>query len=93
MCDLDLVFVYVAVAGPEKINDVRAFSCCTGLLDWFESLPNWCFVSADNAYPLTVKMLVPLNATELWSENHRPFQFYLSQLRIRIKNGFQKADN
>jgi hypothetical protein len=55
MCDPDLVFMYVAVAGPGKINDVRAFSCCTGLIDWFESLPNWCFVSADNTYPLTIK--------------------------------------
>jgi hypothetical protein len=63
MCDPDLVFMYVAVAGPGKINDVHALSCYTGLINWFESLPNWCFVSADNAYPLTIKMLVPLNAT------------------------------
>ncbi len=46
------------------------------------------FFSADNAYPLTIKMLVPLNATELWSQNHRTFNFYLSQLRIRIKMAF-----
>ncbi len=42
--------MYVAVAGPGKINDVCAFSCCIGLNDWFETLPNWCFVSADNAF-------------------------------------------
>jgi hypothetical protein len=76
--DPDLAFMYVAVADPGKINDLRAFSCCLGLIDWFESLPDWRFVSADNAYPLTIKMLVPLNATELWSENHRTFNFYLS---------------
>jgi hypothetical protein len=90
MCDPDLVFMYVAVTGSGKINDVRAFSCCTRLIDWFETLPNWCFVSADNAYPFTIKMLVPLNATELWSENHRTFNFYLSQLRIRIKMAFRR---
>ncbi len=44
MCDPDLVFMYVAVAGLGKINDARAFSRCMGLIDWFDSLPNWCFV-------------------------------------------------
>jgi hypothetical protein len=33
MCDPDLVFMCVAVAGPGKINDVRAFSCFMGLID------------------------------------------------------------
>ena len=71
MCDPDLLFMYVAVAGPGKINDSRAFSRCTGLIEWFVTLPDWCFVSADNAYPPTRKMLVPHNATELLSEYHR----------------------
>jgi len=82
MCDPDLVCMYVAVAGPGKINDSRAFSCCTGLIEWFETLPDWCFVLADNAYPLTQKMLVPHNAAELLSEYHRTYNFYLLQLRI-----------
>jgi hypothetical protein len=80
--------MYVAVAGPEKINEVRAFSRCMGLTDWFETLPNLCFVSTDNAYPMTIKMLIPHIATELWSEYCRTFNFYLSQLRIRIKMAF-----
>ena len=88
MCDPDLLFLYVAVADPGKINDVRALSRCTGLIDWFETLPDWCFVSADNAYPLTIKMLVPHNATGLWSEYHRAYNFYLSQLQIRIEMAF-----
>ena len=88
MCDPDLLFMYVAVAGPGKINDSRAFSRCTGLIEWFVTLPDWCFVSADNAYPPTRKMLVPHNATELLSEYHRTYNFYLSQLRIRIEMAF-----
>ncbi len=80
--------MYVAVADPGNINDVHAFNCCMGLIDWFESLPDWCFASADNAYPLTQKMLVPHNATELWSDSHIAFNFYLSQLRIRIEIAF-----
>jgi len=78
MCDPDLVFMFVAVAGPGKNNDSRAFSRCLELNDWFETLPDWCHVSAGNAYPLTRKMLVPHNATELLSEYHRTFNFYLS---------------
>jgi hypothetical protein len=53
MCDPDLLSVYDAVADPGKINDVRKFNRCIGLIDWFESLPDWCFVSADNAYLFT----------------------------------------
>ena len=33
-------------------------------------------------------MLVSHNATELWSEYHRAYNFYLSQLRIRIEMAF-----
>ena len=82
MCYLDLLFLFVAVTGPGKINDARTFSHCSGLIKWFETLPDWCFVSADNAYPLMTKMLVPHNATELVSEYHRTYNFYMLQLRI-----------
>jgi hypothetical protein len=37
MCGTDLLLLYVAGAGPGKINDVRAFSRCTGLIDWFRT--------------------------------------------------------
>ena len=59
---------------------------------WFcglvESLSDWCCVSADNAYPLRLKLLVPHNATELYSDSHTAYNFYLSQLRIRIEMAF-----
>ena len=93
MCDTDLLFMYVAVAGPGKINDSRAFSRCTGLIEWFVTLPDWCFVSADNAYPPTQKMLVPHNATELLIEYRRTYNFSLSQLRIRIEMAFVVSSN
>ena len=84
MCDTNLLFLYVAVTGPVKL------SCCTGLIDWFKTLRDWCFVSADNMYPLTLKMLVPHHATELLSEYYRAYNFYLSQLRIRIEMAFRR---
>jgi hypothetical protein len=77
MCDPDLLFVYVAVAGPGKIIDVRAFNYCMGLINYFKYLPDWYFVSADYAYPLTQKMLVLHNATELWSDSHNALNCYL----------------
>ncbi len=88
MRDQNLLFVHVAVAGPGKIKDVCTFNCCMGLIDWFKSLPDWCFVSADNSNPLTYKILVLHNETELWSDSHIAFNLSLSQLRIRIEMAF-----
>jgi hypothetical protein len=34
MCDPDLLFLHVAVAGPGKINDACAFSRFSGFVDW-----------------------------------------------------------
>jgi hypothetical protein len=88
MCDPDLLFVCVALASRGMNNDACAFNRCMGLIDWFKSLPDWCFVSKDNTYSLTQKMLVPHNETKLWSDSHTAFIFFLSQLRIRIEMAF-----
>ena len=88
LCDPDLLFLYVAVAAPGKVNDDRAFNRCSGLLDWLEALPSDFYVIADNAYVLSRRVLVPFDSTELKSEFHRVYNFYLSQLRIRIEMAF-----
>ena len=88
MCDADLLFIYVAVAGPGKINDSRAFSRLRELHKWMEGLPPWCIISADCAYGLSQRLLIPFNAAELLGDDHRTFNFYLSQLRIRIEMAF-----
>ena len=44
--------------------------------------------SADCMYGLTQRLLIPFNAAELLGDDHRTFNFYLSQLRIRIEMAF-----
>jgi hypothetical protein len=88
MCDADLIFMYVCVAGPGKINDVRAFSRLRKLLDWLPSLPSWVFLSADCAYLLTRRVMTPFDSAEMMGENCQAYNFYLSQLRIWIEMAF-----
>ena len=88
MCDPDLLFLYVAVAAPGKVNDIRAFGRCTDLLEWLEALPPQYYILTDNAYPLSDRVLIPFSGTEFWIEANRTYNFYLSQMRIRIEMAF-----
>ena len=88
MCDPNLLFTYIAVAGPGKINDNRAFSHLRDLQNWMQSLPPWCFVSADCAYGLNRRVMISFTSAEILGEGYRAYNFYLSQLRIRIEMTF-----
>ncbi len=61
LCDADLRFRYVAVSGPGKLNDIRAYKRCDELIEWINNLPNEYFLIGDNACPLSNKMLTPLH--------------------------------
>jgi hypothetical protein len=88
MCDPDLIFQFFEVAGPGKVNDVRAFSRCADLLQWLEDLPVQYFIGGDNAYPLSQRVLIPFSGGQVYDETNRTYNFYLSQLRIRIEMAF-----
>ena len=88
MCDPDLIFLYVAVVAPGKTNDVRAFGWCYALQQWLNALPDEYFISADNAYTISRRVLIPFSGGEAYVEVHRTYNFYLSQLRIRIEMAF-----
>lgn len=84
-----LEFLYLCVAGPGKTNDVRAFKRCDGLLAWLRALSEEYYISGDNAYILCNKVLTPHNNAQLGnSEHRRTFNYYLSQLRIRVEMAF-----
>ena len=76
MCDPDLLFLFVCVAAPGKVNDIRAFNRCRGLIDWLAILPLQYYTGGDNAYSLSRRVLVPFNASELFNETHRTYNFY-----------------
>jgi hypothetical protein len=88
MCDPDLLFLFFEIAAPGKVNNVRAFSRCADLLQWLENLPHEYFLGGDNAYPLSRRVLIPFSGGEVHNETNRTYNFYLSQLRIRIEMAF-----
>ena len=88
MCDPDLIFMFLSVTAPGKVNDVRAFHRCNILLDWLEALPNENFIGGDNAYPISQKVLIPFSGSEALDDDNLTYNFYFSQLRIRIEMAF-----
>ena len=88
MCDANCRFIFFCIAGPGKTNDFRAFSRCLELREWIDNLPTGFFVIGDNAYGLTNKLLVPFSGAQKALPYNRTYNFYLSQLRIRIEMSF-----
>ena len=89
MCDANLRIMYMSVAGPGNMNDARAYRKLMGLHNWLDQLESEYFCSGDNAYPLSNKMLIPFSGSERHdNEYNLMYNFYLSQLRIRIEMAF-----
>ena len=88
LCDHTLKFRYVCVAAPGKTNDNKAFDRCTGLQAWLATLPSRYFIVGDNAYPLSNKVLTPFKGRQKEDVYNSSYNFYLSQLRIRVEMAF-----
>jgi len=89
LCDPDLLFMYFCVAAPGKTNDVRAADRCLSLKDWLAKLPEGYFIGGDNAYTLTNKLATPYTKAEIGGDEHkRTYNYFFSQLRIRIEMAF-----
>ncbi len=89
LCDPDLLFMYFCIAAPGKTNDARAFDRCVGLKEWLARLPPEFFTCGDNAYILTRKLLTPYTTAEIGGDAlKRTYNYFLSQLRIRIEMAF-----
>jgi hypothetical protein len=87
--DHQLRFRYVSVAAPGKTNDGRAFLTeCPRLRQWLQQLSEKYFICADNAYPISNNLLVPFKGAEADVLYHAAYNFYLSQLRIRVEMAF-----
>ena len=51
-------------------------------------MPDDFFLVGDNAYPLSDKLLIPFSGATKHRTYCRTYNFYLSQLRIRIEMAF-----
>ena len=88
MCDVNLRFTYLSVCASGGTGDARAFRKLHGLIDWLESLREGFYIIGDNAYELTNKLLIPFSGTRRLDEANDNYNFFLSQLRIRIEMAF-----
>jgi hypothetical protein len=88
ICDAHLGFIYLSVAGPGGMNDVRAIRKCTELNRFIAAMPEEYFLLGDNAYGLSEKILIPFSGSQKNVVENDAYNYYLSQLRIRIEQAF-----
>jgi hypothetical protein len=87
-CDADLRYLYFGVVGPGKTNDNVAFPRCVELYSAVMNLPPGLYFWGDAAYDLCETLLVPFTGNQRANADNDAFNFYLSQLRIRIEMSF-----
>ena len=86
ICDANLCFIHIAVAGKGQTNDARAFRKMTVLQKWLDSVANLgYFIVGDNAYPIMNTLLIPFSGADARNEWKDLYNFYLSQLKICIQ--------
>jgi hypothetical protein len=88
MCDPNLIFLFLQIATPGKVIDMRAFNRYNQLLKWLEALPIQYYIAGDNTYSLSQKVLILFSGAKKYNGGNRTFNFYLSQLRVRIDMTF-----
>ena len=88
ICDANLRFIYMSIAAPGKTNDNRAFGRLSELRKWLDGLPDEYFIIGDGAYTLSNRILIPFSGAQKHTTHNRTFNFYLSQMRIRIEMAF-----
>ncbi|RLN46981.1 hypothetical protein BBJ28_00010038 [Nothophytophthora sp. Chile5] len=87
ICDAFSRFTGYCLNSPGKVGDCIAFKKWNLSKEIME-LPHGFYIVGDNAYPLSDSLLVPFTKLELKNKAHSDYNFYLSQLRIRIEMAF-----
>ena len=88
LVDAKCRFMEVHVAAPGAASDSFALSECKGLVDKIESLPFSWFIVGDNAYTQSEHLVVPFFGDNRETPRNDAFNFHLSQLRIKVEQGF-----
>jgi hypothetical protein len=91
-CDAHCRFVFASLAAPGGTNDIVAFRK-TSLLQKITSLPIGKYVIGDNAYVCSENLLTPFSGQQRLESAKDSYNFYLSQLRIRIEMTFGRSVN
>ena len=89
----DLRFMYFGVVAPGSTNDNISYPIASGLRSVVEDLPTGMYCVADAAYTLHENLLIPFTGADRLDGAHDSFNFYLSQLRIRVEMAFGRLTN
>ena len=92
-CDSKLRFLYFGIVAPGKTNDNVAFRYAAELRKAIHSLPIGLYFVGDAAYDLHENLLVPFTGSQRENQNKDAYNFYLSQMRIRIEMAFGRLTN
>jgi hypothetical protein len=90
VCDANEKFLFFGVVAPGKTNDNVAFEYCTKLKEVIASLPYGLFLIGDAAYTSNERMMVPFIGSQRSDAINDAFNFYLSQVRIRVEMAFAR---
>jgi hypothetical protein len=85
--DADCRFIFLCLAAPGKTNDTVTIHK-TSLPAWLVALPPGYFTAADCAYSITEHLVASYSGPQRYIEAYHNFNFYLSQLCIRIEMAF-----
>ena len=88
ICTHDLTFIYFGVVAPGSTNDIIAITKTDNLMDEIWKLAPGRFLVGDAAYELTEHLLTPFTGSQRLDQGKDAFNFYLSQVRIRIEMAF-----
>ena len=88
VCDSKLQFIYFGVVGKGSTNDAYAY-ISTGLPEILKNFPaGKIYFVGDAAYPLSEQLLTPFTGSHRDDANKDSFNYFLSQMRIRIEMEF-----
>ena len=88
MVDASLKFMFFGVVAPGSTNDNLAIERAQGLMDIINLLPDGLFVVGDAAYSLAEHLLIPFIGSQAEHVEKDVYNYYISQLRIRVEMAF-----
>ena len=87
-CDAELRFMFFGVVVPGSTNDNIAYHLAGNLAETIESLPLGKYFVGDAAYTVSEKLLIPFSGSQRQIKEQDAFNFFKSQMRIRIEMSF-----
>ena len=86
-CDASCCFTSISVLCPGSTFDSKAFYT-SHVYNLVQDLPDGCFVVGNNAWVLTSNLIIPYSGKNKQDSEKDAFNFFLSQLHIRIEQAF-----